>query len=92
MTRSVKYLLDLLPVIVTASGWLLAAWAFDYFGCTGNIKDMQPCYAGSFNLLPFLGIGLFWCQILVWVMAPVSLWLVFKVYVSGQDASGRTAA
>lgn len=91
MTRSVKYLLALLPIIVTAGGWLLAILAFDHFGCAGNLKDMQPCYAGSFNLLPLLGIGLFWCQLLLWVAVPLSFWLLLKVYASRHRANGGAA-
>lgn len=92
MTRQVKYALALLPTVVTGGGWLLAAWAFDYFGCTGSIKYMRPCFVGSFNLLPLLGIGLFWCQILLWLAAPLSFWLVLKVYASRHGDNGGAAA
>lgn len=89
MNTPAKYLLALLPVIIPSSCWLAATLAFDHFGCTGNLKYMQPCYAGSLNLLPFLGFGLFWCQLLLFVTVPWSFWLLLKVR-SGR-ASGHAA-
>jgi hypothetical protein len=71
-----KYFFASLPAIVTAGGWQLALWAYGYYGCEGNIKTLQPCLAGSMNLVPALGFGLFWCQILAWVCGPISLGLV----------------
>jgi len=78
MRNLVKYLFALLPVIIPGSCWLAAIWAYEHFDCTGNLKNLQPCYAGSLNLLPFLGIGLLWCQLLLLVTAPWSLWLLLK--------------
>jgi hypothetical protein len=73
-----KYLLAFLPVIISGGGWLAATWAFDHFGCTGNLKYMQPCYAGPLNLLPFLGLGLFWCPLSLLMTVPWSFWLLLK--------------
>jgi len=68
-----KYVLALLPAVLTLGGWQAAVWAFDYFGCTGNIKDLQPCFAGGLDVNVAIGIGLFWCQILSWICVPVSI-------------------
>lgn len=71
-----KYFFALLPAIFTVGGWQLAVLAYEYYGCEGNIKALQPCLVGGINLLPALGFGLFWCQILAWVFGPISLGLV----------------
>src|SRR5512133_3992518 len=71
-----KYFFALFPAILTVGGWQLAVWAYGYYGCEGNIKTLQPCLAGAVNLLPALGLGLFWCQILTWICGPISLGLV----------------
>jgi hypothetical protein len=76
MKGMTKYFFALLPAILTVGGWQLAVWAYGYYGCEGNIKTLQPCLAGRMNLLPALGLGLFWCQILAWVCAPISLGLL----------------
>ena len=68
-------MLALLPAFVTVGGWQLATWVYGHFGCEGNLKNLQPCFAGSVNLLPWLGIGLFWLQLATWVAVPVSAWL-----------------
>jgi len=74
-----KYIVALLPAIITMVGWQSAIWAYAYFGCQGNLKHLQPCFAGSVNIVPFLGFGLFWCQLLMFVALPLSFWLVIKV-------------
>jgi hypothetical protein len=67
-----QYLLALLPAFLTVGGWQAAAWAVDYFGCTGSIKDLQPCFAGGVDIMPAIGFGLFWCQMLSWICVPIS--------------------
>jgi hypothetical protein len=67
-----KYLLALLPAILTVGGWQAAVWAFDYFGCAGDIKHLQPCFAGGVDIMSAVGFGLFWCQILTWICVPIS--------------------
>jgi hypothetical protein len=67
-----RYLLALLPALLTVGGWQAATWAFDYFGCAGNIKDLQPCFAGGVDIMPGIGFGLFWCQVLSWICVPIS--------------------
>ncbi|MCE4539443.1 hypothetical protein LXT12_19520 [Pelomonas sp. P7] len=80
MNIYLRYVLAGLPAIVTFGGWQLAVWAYEHFGCSGNLKALAPCFAGGVNLLPLLGIGLFWCQLLLWVAVPISLWLMLWVY------------
>jgi len=79
MSWSTRYALALIPTAITLGGWQLAVWAFGYLGCQGNIKELAPCHAGSFNLLPWLGIGLFWCPLLSFLTVPVSA--LFLIYV-----------
>jgi hypothetical protein len=70
MSWPTKYALASLPFAVTFSGWRLAEWAYPYFQCKGGLKDLQPCFAGSIDITGFIGIGLFFCQLL-WIPAAV---------------------
>lgn len=79
MRLRTKYFLALLPAILTVGWWQMAVWAYGHFGCEGNLKSLQPCFAGGVNILPALGFGLFWCQLLAWICAPISLWLLIEV-------------
>jgi hypothetical protein len=74
-----KYVAALLPAIITVGGWQSAIWAYAYFACKGNLKSLQPCFAGSINIVPFLEFGFFWCQLLMFFALPLSFWLVIKV-------------
>jgi hypothetical protein len=67
---SAKYLLTSLPFVVTFGWWRLADWAYLYFHCEGGLKDLQPCFAGSLNITPYVGTGLFFGGLL-WVPAAV---------------------
>ena len=69
----------LLPAFLTVGGWQTAVWAYAYFGCEGNLKNLQRCFAAGINILPMLGFGLFWCQLLAWIAVPISLWLLIEV-------------
>lgn len=83
MKQSIKiilrYFFALLPAIVTFGGWRLAVWAYDFFACQGGVKNLAPCFAGGVNILPALGVGLFWCQLLSWICVPVSGWLLIRL-------------
>ena len=79
MYWSMRYALALLPAAITLGGWQLAIWSFGYFGCHGDIKHLATCHAGAFNLLPWLGLGLFWCPLLSFLTVPVSAWLLIYV-------------
>jgi len=75
----VRYFLAAAPTLVPLVGWQFALWAYTYFGCQGGLKGLQPCFIGPFNLLPWLGLGLFWCQLLLWVFSPLSAGLLLSV-------------
>ena len=70
MSWGIKYSFASLPFIATFGWWQLAAWAYSHFHCQGGLKDLRQCFAGSFDITWFLGIGLFFCQLL-WVPAAV---------------------
>jgi hypothetical protein len=55
-----KYFMALLPAVVTVGGWQAIWLVFNLFGCHGDIKHMQPCFAGPIDLLPLMAFGLFW--------------------------------
>lgn len=76
MLWPLKYLVALLPAAICLGGWQGAIWAFDFFECEGDIKHMHPCLVGTVNLLPLLGIGLFWLPILSVITVPVSVWML----------------
>ena len=73
-----KYLLALLPAAITVGGWQTALVAWDFFGCQGNLKTIQPCFAGTIDLMPFMGLGLFWLQLASYVTVPVSIWMLIS--------------
>jgi hypothetical protein len=78
MSWTRRYLLALLPAAITVGVWQLAWLAFNVFGCHGDIKHMQHCFAGPITLLPFMEFGLFWMQLASFATVPVSaLMLVF---------------
>jgi hypothetical protein len=74
-----RYFFALLPAIVTLGSWKLAVWAYGFFACQGGLKNLAPCFAGGVNILPALGIGLFWCQLLTWICVPISGWLLIRI-------------
>jgi len=84
-----KYFLASLPAIIAAGGWQGAVWAYSYFGREGNLKNLQPCFAAGLNILPLLGFGLFWCQLLTWIAVPISLWLFIEIGARQIGADGR---
>jgi hypothetical protein len=86
-----RYLIALLPVVVTVGGWKLAVWAYANFSCQGNLKSLEPCFWGSINLTPWIAIGLFWCQLLSWVAAPLSLLLFLNVFLKHIEARQNSA-
>jgi hypothetical protein len=65
-----KYSLATLPFAATFGWWQLATWAYSHFHCQGGLKDLQPCFAGATDITWYLGIGLFFCQLL-WVPAAI---------------------
>ena len=88
-TPAARYALAMLPSLVTVGGWQLAIGAYDYFGCQGSIKSLQPCFAGPVDLLPWLGLGLFWLPLLAFVAVPASALLLVLVGVRHYAQSRR---
>jgi hypothetical protein len=91
MNWTCRYLLASLPAVVTVGGWQLARWAYNYFGCRSMPKGLEPCFAGSVEITPLVGFGLFWLQLLSWVCIPLAVWLLFAVYATHLKAR-RAAA
>lgn len=73
----VRYSVSLLPLGMVLGVMVLSEWAFNAFGCATYGKDILPCYAYGIDITRFLGVGLFWCKILLPVMWFVSVpWFV----------------
>lgn len=69
-----RYLLSFLPIFYTVSGWWLGTWAYGYFDCQGNTKNLHGCYAGSVEITALIGHGLFLVLPAMFVAGPLSLW------------------
>lgn len=89
MTWTLRYAAAFLPAVFTVGGWRWAVWAYEHFGCQGNLKSLEPCFAGSYNILPWLGFGLFWCQLLAWLAVPLSIGLLIVVGLQHKDEKKR---
>lgn len=73
-----RYALSLLPLGLTWAIILLAEWAYAAFDCAARGKEFLRCYAYGFEITPLLGIGLFWCKLLLPVMWFISVpWFVY---------------
>lgn len=90
MDWPIRYLFAAAPAVVSIGGWLLAHWAFQFLGCHGDIKHMQSCFAGGFDLLPVFGVGLFWLPLLSVLTVPLSVWFLGKT-LEAHVQSRRTA-
>jgi len=82
-----RYLVALLPIVLKLGGWQLSVFLFEHLGCQVDIKHMKPCFAGGIDLLPMLGVGLFWFSLASLVTGPISFALVVKVI--AHDAAAR---
>jgi hypothetical protein len=89
MRRVASYVLRVLPPIVLYGGWKCAQWALDHY-CQGNLKDLGPCYVGHTDIRPFVGIGVFWFQLLWFPALLVSVVLVGRLI--GREAQERGVA
>lgn len=67
-----RYALAVAPPAVFFAIWKLGVFAYNHFDCHGNIKGLAPCSAGTFDLLPWLGLSMFWSPILLWLSLPIS--------------------
>lgn len=88
MSWRTKYVLALLPAIATLGGWQLDVHLFDSFGCQGDIKHLQPCLAGTLDLRPWFGLGLFWLPLASLLSIPLSAGLVTKVALAHWKTGG----
>ncbi|EOV2220995.1 TPA: hypothetical protein L3996_002480 [Pseudomonas aeruginosa] len=60
MSWMYRYALAVAPPAVFFAIWKLGVFAYNHFDCHGSIKGLAPCSAGSFDLLPWLGLSMFW--------------------------------
>ena len=60
------------------AGRQVAFWASEELGCGGDVKHLHACEFAGVDLLPIMGIGLFWLPVLAILSLPVSLWVVGK--------------
>ncbi len=79
MTWVMKYTLTAIPPVLFFALWKLAAFFYGHFNCQGDLKSLAPCSAGGFDLQLFLGIGLFWGQLIFWLSLPVSAYFLISV-------------
>jgi hypothetical protein len=80
MKWTFRYLVALIPAILFPIWAEVAEWAYVYFGCEGHLKALQPCFVNTYDIMPLVEFGLFWCKIL-WIPALfISGWLVNKAY------------
>jgi hypothetical protein len=76
MSWGARYIVSLLPLVLIGGFTLIAEWAFDAFGCEIRGKELPPCFVHGNNIAPLLGIGLFWCKLLLpvaWFISVPSL-------------------
>ena len=79
MTWMSKYAFAVTPPIIFFAFWNLGVFFYHHFGCQGNIKNLAPCSIGSFDLLPWLGFGMFWSPILFCLSLPISVLLLIDI-------------
>jgi hypothetical protein len=72
MTWMSKYIVAATPPVIFFALWKLGVFSYHHFECQGNIKNLAPCSVGGFDLLPWLGFGMFWSPILFWLSLPIS--------------------
>ncbi len=61
----VRLAIALAPALVTLGGWGAAALVYRALGCRGGLKDLAPCPLLGVDVQLLIGVGLFWCQLLV---------------------------
>lgn len=74
-----KYTLAVIPPALFFALWKLGVFSYHYFSCQGNIKNLAPCSVGSIDLLPWLGVGMFWCPILFGLSLPISAFFLIDI-------------
>ena len=64
MKAVVRYLLAFAPAALCLFAWQGSGWMVARLGCTWQGKSLSACYAGNFEVTPWLGAGVFWGQML----------------------------
>ena len=78
MAWAARYIVSLLPLASVGGAILMAEWAFQTFDCSARGKELLPCFAHGIDITLLLGIGLFWCKLLLPVAWFVSVpWFVY---------------
>jgi hypothetical protein len=73
-----RYVFSLLPLAFIGGAVFLAEWVFERFNCIVRGKNLLPCIAHGMDIAPLLGIGLFWCKLLLPVAWFISVpWFVY---------------
>lgn len=79
MKLKYKYFLAALPAPLLFSCWKLSDWAYQYYGCQGGLKNLQSCYVGTIDIMPYIGFGLSFCQIFWFPAIVFSAWLLLRI-------------
>jgi len=79
MKLKYKYILASLPPFLLFGGWKLSDWAYHYYACQGGLKNLQPCYVGTIDIMPYIGFGLSFCQIFWFPAIVFSAWLLLRI-------------
>ena len=78
MAWAARYIISLLPLAFIGGAIFLVEWAVKTFNCSARGKDLLPCFAHGMDITPLLGIGLFWCKLLLPVAWFISVpWVVY---------------
>jgi hypothetical protein len=76
-----RYLISLLPLVSIGSTLYLSEWAFKEFGCRTYGKEFLHCQAYGVDINLLLGIGMYWCKILLPVVWFISVpWFLYVVF------------
>ncbi len=64
-SRRLRLAVALAPVAVSWGGWAAAEVLYRVLECGAGLKDLRPCRLLGIDVVPFLGFGFVWCQLLV---------------------------
>lgn len=89
MKLKYKYILASLPPFLLFATWKLSTWTYSYVGCEGGLKNLHACHIGAHDITPYLGFGLFWCQLL-WIPAiAFSAWLLLQIKHKEEESNDK---
>ena len=66
----ILYLLASIPGIYFFITQQFAKWAYIRFECKGGLKDLEPCFIGTYDIMPHLSFGFFLAKIF-WIPAVI---------------------